>query len=172
MWSKAMVPGTGVIGYIMAGCHQLLRRRGLFVWLILASFLCVSLQLDYGHAESETDDTVVSAKPTPLEILRNIFAGLAQGDFSKYSRDFTQQMKASQTREAFLTLQKKVQSTLGKLKSLHYLGTYTQRGNLINLFKANFTKEKDDVLIKLVLDAKRSKPLVTGLWLDSPALEK
>lgn len=108
----------------------------------------------------------------PIELLQNIFDGLAQGDFSKYSRDFSPAMKEVQTRENFLDLQKKVQSSLGKLKTTNYFGYYVQRGNHIHLFKARFSKEKDDVLVKLVLDSNKPTGLVTGLWMDSPALDK
>jgi len=108
----------------------------------------------------------------PAELLQSIFEGLTQGDFSKYSSDFSPAMKEVQTRENFLDLHKRVQSSLGKLKTTSYLGYYVQRGNHIHLFKARFSKEKDDVLVKLVLNSNRPTGLVTGLWLDSPALDK
>ncbi len=147
-------------------------RRGMFIVLYLAVLLLLSTLGASSYARSETRDISPATPRASTEILHNIFDGLAQGDFAKYSKDFAPDMKASQTREAFLTLQKRIQTALGKLKSLRYLGSYSQGGNVIELFKANFTKQKDDVLIKLVLDGKKPKPLVTGLWLDSPALEK
>jgi hypothetical protein len=148
------------------------RRQQVCVRGFAAALLLLSIQLTFSYAWSQTTDSRAAVARASTEVLQNILDGIAQGDFAKYSKDFAPDMKASQTREAFLALQKKIQSALGRLKSLHYLGSYSQGGNVIQLFKANFTKHRDDVLIKLVLEAKKSKPLVTGLWLDSPALEK
>ena len=55
---------------------------------------------------------------------------------------------------------------------MEYLGFYEQYGKIITLFKARFTKEKEDVLIKLVFDSKEREPLIDGLWFDSPSLVK
>ena len=55
---------------------------------------------------------------------------------------------------------------------MEYFGLYVQRGNTITLFKARFSREKDDVLIKLVLEGVEQELRVTGLWFDSPSLDK
>lgn len=108
----------------------------------------------------------------PLEILQEILEGISSGDFDLYTRHFSQSMRASQKREDFLQLQKGLQKALGKMQSLESLGFYVQRGNVISLFKAKFSKEKDDVLIKMVLEKNDPEPKVVGLWFDSPVLEK
>jgi hypothetical protein len=106
------------------------------------------------------------------DTLRGILKGIAEGDYELYSRDFSENMKRGQSRDEFLQLQRKFQRSLGKFKSMDYLGYYLQYGDSITLFKARFTREKHDVLIKLVLDGKASHPVVTGLWFDSPSLSK
>jgi hypothetical protein len=108
----------------------------------------------------------------PLEILKGIIEGIFSGDYDLYSRYFSESMRASQKREDFLHLQKNLQKKLGKMLSLDALGFYVQRGNFITLFKAKFSKDKDDVLIKLVLEEHGPDPRVAGLWFDSPVLEK
>ena len=105
-------------------------------------------------------------------ILENIIEGLAQGDYNLYTKNFSGILKESLDRESFLKLQKDIQKSLGKFKNSEYLGYYVQFGSVITLFKARFAKEKDDVLVKLILDGAGDNPKVTGLWLDSPALEK
>ena len=55
---------------------------------------------------------------------------------------------------------------------MEYLGSYKQLGQIITLFKGHFSKEKDDVLIKLVLEPHDGEFKVTGLWFDAPSLEK
>ncbi len=105
-------------------------------------------------------------------ILKGIFSGIEEGDFRNYSKDFSKSMKDSQTRENFLGLQKRIQKQLGQLRSLEYLGYYVQQGDLITLFKARFSKHNDDVVVKLVFDRRSDHKEVTGLWFETPALEK
>lgn len=106
------------------------------------------------------------------EILGDIVKGIYEGDYTKFSRNLSEQMRAAQTRQSFLQLQNKVQTNLGKLSSMEYLGYYSQGPYTMVLFKAKFKKEQDDVLITLVSDRDAAEPKVSGLWLDSPALEK
>jgi hypothetical protein len=106
------------------------------------------------------------------QILDDIFKGIYEGDYTKFGRNLTEQMRAAQTRQSFLELQTKVQTNLGKLSSLEYLGFYSQGPYTMVLFKGKFKKDKDDVLITLVSDRQAADPRVGGLWLDSPALEK
>jgi hypothetical protein len=116
-----------------------------------------------------TGDTLAAEAP---DVLNGIMNGLAEGDYDLYSRDFSQTLRREISREDFLTLQRKIQKRLGKMKILDRLGHYVQQGEVIVLFKARFGKERDDVVIKVVLDGKQPGPVVTGLWFDCPALAK
>jgi len=97
--------------------------------------------------------------------------GVTEGDYEKYTKDFSDTMRKSTDRESFLQLQSNLRKTLGKFQSMEYLGFYVQEKQLIALFKARFSKEKDDVLVNLVLDGHKA-PKVTGLWFDAPSLRK
>jgi hypothetical protein len=122
--------------------------------------------------KNTADNSGDSTEEQATTILRQIIRGISEGDYAMFNRHFSKVMKASQPREHFLLLQKGIQKSLGKFKSLDYLGYYVQGGNRITLFKARFSKEKDDVLVRLVLDGKGSEPKVNGLWFDAPSLEK
>lgn len=106
------------------------------------------------------------------QVLGDIVKGIYEGDYTKFSRNLSEQMRAAQTRQSVLQLQTKVQTNLGKLSSMEYLGYYSQGRYTMVLFKAKFKKDKDDVLITLVSDREAADPKVSGVWLDSPALEK
>jgi hypothetical protein len=123
-------------------------------------------------AKETPDELGDSTREQATSIMRQIIRGVSEGDYAMFNRHFSKVMKASQPREHFLLLQKGIQKSLGKFKSLDYLGYYVQGGNRITLFKARFSKEKDDVLVRLVLDGKGSEPKVNGLWFDAPSLEK
>lgn len=105
-------------------------------------------------------------------VLEDIFKGIYEGDYTRFSRNLSEQMRASQNRQSFLQLQKKVQSRLGKISSMEYLGYYSQGTYTMVLFKAKFAKDRDDVLITLVSEKDSARPGVEGLWMDSPILEK
>jgi hypothetical protein len=117
--------------------------------------------------DNETDPVQTEA----AKILKNILTGLSEGDYVLFSQNFSGMLLESLDRESFLKLQKNVQKSLGKIQSVNYLGFYKQYGNVITLFKAKFSKDKDDVLIKLVLESNGINPKVTGVWLDTPAIE-
>ncbi len=106
------------------------------------------------------------------KMLNEIIEGILEGDYNKYTRNLSPEMRKFQTRQVFLQLQQKLQKNLGKLQTLTYLGFYDQLGKRLGLFKAKFEKEKDDALITIVLEVKDKEPKVSGLWFDAPALEK
>jgi hypothetical protein len=106
------------------------------------------------------------------EIIQGILQGLAEGDFEKYAIDFDETLRKTVNRETFLQVQKNLRTKVGKFKSIDFLGFYVQEGQAIALFKARFSKEKDDVLVTLVLDPRKSAPKVTGVWFDAPALRE
>jgi hypothetical protein len=136
------------------------------VLTVLCVFSCPTVRAAKGNIDPEQ----IKARSTTL--MKEIIQGISEGDYGLYSGHFSKPMKESQTRENFLDVQRRLQKAIGKFQSLEYLGFYSQYGNLITLFKARFSKDEDDVLIRLVIDGHGPDSKVTGLWFDSPALEK
>ncbi|MFH1115554.1 MAG: hypothetical protein V1792_16725 [Pseudomonadota bacterium] len=119
--------------------------------------------------------TALAAEQTQVyatKMLNEIIEGISEGDYNKYTRNLSPEMRKFQTRQVFLELQKKLQKNLGKLQSLTYLGFYDQLGKRLGLFKARFEKDKDDALITIVLEVQEKEPKAGGLWFDAPALER
>jgi len=148
---------------------KLISSRYVFIAGILTAFLAAS-SFQETHSARADDPDLVREKAS--HIFLNLIQGTFDGDYGAYSQDFSSAMKRANDRESFLLLQRNLQKNLGKFKTMEYLGSYRQLGQTITLFKAQFGKEKDDVLVKLVLDEKDGEFKVTGLWFDSPALEK
>lgn len=138
--------------------------------ILLLTVLCVLSWSPAVAATANLDPEQVKIQATTL--IEEIIQGISEGDYGMYSSHFSKPMKESQTRENFLDLQRRLQKAVGKFQSVQYLGFYNQYGNVITLFKARFSKEKDDVLIRLVMEGYGADAKVTGLWFDSPALEK
>ncbi len=137
--------------------------------LIFSFSLIVYTLLPQSAAAKAPDPALVETQAT--EIVRNIVQGITEGDYQKYTRDFSDAMRKSSDHESFLQLQSNLRKHVGKFKSMAYIGFYSQEGFLITLFKARFSKEKDDVLVNLVLD-RHKDPKVTGLWFEAPSLRK
>lgn len=152
---------------------------GMAIWL--CAWLVLLLHLSDAAAQSRreagrggTGIADVSAderiKTQAVDIIRGIIEGLSEGDYALFTSHFSDAMKEAQSRDTFLQLQKNLQKKLGSFRSMEYLGYYKQYGGTVTLFKARFSKEPEDVLIRLVLGRDATSPLVTGLWLDSPRL--
>jgi hypothetical protein len=140
-------------------------------WTAFLLLILIALSCPAAHAATiNIDPEHIKSRATKL--IEEIIQGISEGDYGLYSQHFSKPMKESQTRENFLELQRSLQKSIGKFQSLEYLGFYSQYGNLITLFKARFSRDKDDVLIRLVLESYGADAKVTGLWFDSPALEK
>jgi hypothetical protein len=129
--------------------------------------LVASIAAVHGHAAQGPDPKQVEHQAIP--IMKGIIDGIAEGDYQTYTKDFSDTMRKSADRESFLQLQSNLSKHAGTFKSFKYIGFYVQEGFVITLFKARFSKEKDDVLVNLVLDG-RTEPKVTGLWFDAPSL--
>ena len=144
-------------------------RIGLLA-VLLGALLLLSAAGPRQAPEKEEQADRIMIEATGL--LEEIIKGISEGDYHRYTSRFSPVMKKAQSRETFLELQKRLQKKLGRFKSMEYLGYYVQYGKIITLFKARFSKEKEDVLIKLVINSKERNPLIAGLWFDSPSLAK
>lgn len=121
----------------------------------------------YGHAAQALDPKLIEEQAIP--ILHGIIDAINEGDYKKYTKDFSDSLRKSSDHESFLQLQSNLRKHAGKFRSVEYIGFYVQEGFVITLFKAHFSKIKDDVLVNLVLD-RHADPKITGLWFDAPAL--
>jgi hypothetical protein len=137
---------------------------------VLALLMLAAALIQTGSAFSAEKQDPERIQGYATDISQGIIQGIAEGDFDKYATDFSEAMRKAVNRETFLLLQKNLQKKVGKFQSMEYLGSYVQEGDIITLFKARFSKTKDDVLVKLVLDHHKPAPRVTGLWFDAPSL--
>lgn len=136
---------------------------------VVVALVLVVVCMAWGHAIAAQghDPKVIEEKAIP--ILHGILDGIFEGDYGKYTKEFSETLRKSSDRESFLQLQSNLRKHAGKFKSVEYIGYYEQQGFIITLFKAHFSKVKDDVLVNLVLDG-HVDPKVTGVWFDAPAL--
>lgn len=120
-------------------------------------------------AETAINDKVVRDKAAA--ILNTMVKAFIAGDYQGYTSHLAPSTKAGFSKEAFETFRTKVENKLGKPTNIQYMGFYEQYAGIITLFKARFTKSKDDVLIKIMLTGGMEQPKVTSIWFDAPVFK-
>ena len=149
---------------------EVIMSKKLFVLLGLGVFIFLPCMIEMGQAQTRiTDDQI---KKMATDEITSIMKSIESQNYDQYSKNFSEKMKSTQKPDDFLALCKKMDSSLGKLVSIDFIGYFIQGNDTIALFKAKYSKTGDDVLVRLVLDLNSPKQNVVGLWFDSPALGK
>ena len=97
-------------------------------------------------------------------ILSNLLAGFNEGNYAKYSRDFTPTLLEAISAKKFQQVREEILKKIGKYQSRQYLGFYQYNRTTVVLWKGRFSNTDNDVLIKLVVSKRNDKNLVVGLW--------
>ena len=121
-----------------------------------------------GQAQTKLGDDQIRQIAT--DKITSIMKSIESQNYDQYSKDFSDKMKAAQKPDEFKSLCNKIDSSLGKLDSVNFIGFYVHGTDTVTLFKAKYSKTGDDVLVRLVLDLNSPKEQVVGLWFDSPKL--
>ncbi len=144
--------------------------RKFLALLCLGILAFMPFMIELGQAQTKISDDQI--KQIATDEITSIMKSIESQNYDQYSKDFSEKMKVAQKPEDFLTLCKKINSSLGKLDSVNFIGFYVHGTDTITLFKAKYSKTEDDVLVRLVLDLNSPKQRVVGLWFDSPKLAK
>jgi hypothetical protein len=95
-------------------------------------------------------------------ILNNLLIATEQNDYEAFLKDATAQVKAGLTKQMLAGASAEVAPHMKKGYEVAYLGSLSQQGSEVHLWKLTFRDGHDDTLAKLVLkDGK-----VAGFWLQ------
>ncbi len=134
-------------------------RKNIVAPLVLLALLSA---LTAAAALVGTDDQQVKAVAEP--ILDSLLAGLNEGNYAQYSKDFDDAMREALPEKKFLQVRQDIIERWGKYQSKKYLGFLNQQNYTVVLWKGTFDGTKNDVLIRLVLAKRQDKVAVAGLW--------
>ncbi len=138
-----------------------------FVMTIIAVF--GMLLPGCGRGLSESD--VAYAGP----MLDNILTGIADRDYGKFSRDFSEKMKDTVKEEDFDSLITTLDTKLGEYaeRSFSSAGQTKTAGGTITLvtYRARYSKESN-VTIKVYFSENHDAKSIEGLLIDSPSLHE
>lgn len=106
----------------------------------------------------------------------NILSGIEQKDYTMFSRDFDDAMKAALPEDAFNSLVDLLSSKIGSYQSKSFgdATETTQSGvdMTVVIYKAKYTNETEDVLVTVTFSGKESSKKVSGLLFNSPKLRQ
>ena len=105
-------------------------------------------------------------------IAEGILQALDGGDYAGYRKDFDETMLAAVTPEAFDQTRSLIKGRAGDYVSREYWKTQLQGVYFVVYYRAKYTLEPEDVIVRVVFAKEAGGSLVTGLWFDSPELRK
>jgi hypothetical protein len=108
-------------------------------------------------------------------LLDTILEGIADGDYGKFSKDFSVEMKKKLAEEEFPPLVATLDDKLGEYERRSFTNAARQKNAAMDVtvvsYRARYSKE-DGVKITLYVSRKDGRVSIEGLLIDSPALQR
>ena len=134
------------------------KNIGLVVCLMAIGFLFAGCATT---TEKKTEKEVYTA-PTDLKgcttfqeagkkMITSVSTGLHTGNYALYSRDFSKKNKKYFDKNVFTKASDAVTEELGEFQGEKFVGSWRKGDYDIMLWKARFSKTKDDVLIQMYI---------------------
>ena len=106
------------------------------------------------------------------EAAENILTAANKKDYEKFSKDFSLEMRKAISKEAFDKLIEDFDKKIGNYVSHKFSSVSAKDNYIISIYKARFTKESADVILRVVFEEKDEKMQISGLYYDSSNLRK
>ena len=138
---------------------------------LIAIVMIASVVFFAGCVEKNQVD-VAQVREYADPITENILLGMNEGNYTKYSEHFDQTMKNAMSEAVFNETNAIIKSKIGDYVSKEFWKAESKDQFTIAYYKAKFTQEPEDVIVKVVFQEIVGEMNVSGLWLDSPKLRK
>lgn len=143
-------------------------KRGKFRLAALALLLIAAALA--GCGTGPVDEEKVRRYADPMT--ENVLTAVNEGSYEKFSRDFDQQMKNSLPEQTFMEFSDDTRSKIGAYLAKEFLRAGRQDQYTVVYYRAQFTGEKEDVIIKVVFSEAGGRELLSGFFMDSMGLGK
>lgn len=100
----------------------------------------------------------------------NVLTAVNEGSYEKFSRDFDQEMKSSLPEQVFSEFSADTRNKIGDYLAKEFLKAGRQEQYTVVYYRAQFTREKEDVIIKAVFSEAGGRELLSGFFMDSNGL--
>nr|QNO50919.1 hypothetical protein LELLBOIK_00034 [Methanosarcinales archaeon ANME-1 ERB6] len=138
---------------------------------LIAIVMIASVVFFAGCVEKNQVD-VAQVREYADPITENILLGMNEGNYTKYSEHFDQTMKNAMPEAVFNETNALIKSKIGDYILKEFWKVESKDQFAIAYYKAKFTQEPEDVIVKVVFQEIVGEMKVSGLWLDSPKLRK
>ncbi|WP_445475231.1 DUF3887 domain-containing protein [Methanococcoides methylutens] len=143
-----------------------LKIKALLVLIIVAAIFqsgCTSIDEESFNADIEG-----YADP----IAENALQAINEKNYTKFSADLDPTMKKAFTEDVFLRSANIVQDELGNYTTKELLEINAAERHTVVIYRANFEKETDDVILRLIFVNSDGQVELRGIWLESSQLKK
>ena len=105
-------------------------------------------------------------------IAEGILQAMNDNDYPRYSEHFNEVMKNAVPENVFPQGNTLIKARIGDYVSKEFWKVEEEDSYTVVHYKAKFTKEPGDVLVRVVFQEITGKVYVAGLWFDSPRLRQ
>ncbi|SMC80636.1 DUF3887 domain-containing protein [Sporomusa malonica] len=135
--------------------------------VVLITFLISLIVLSGCSAQQlSAEETKKFADP----ITENMLLAMNEDNYSRFSQDFDEQMKNVLNETQYKNTFTAIKAKIGKYISKEVVSVETKDGYAIVMYKAKFSQEPADVIVRSVFSDNNGKKHISGFWLDSPKL--
>ena len=144
------------------------QKRWIRIWhavIVILGFSLLAAGCSRGLDESEV--------PYADSMLENILEGIAERDYSKFSMDFSENVKSAVKEEDFHSLIASLDEDCGEYEKRSFLSAVRAAGagSEITIVKYQATYSRDsDVVITIYFSELQETMVIEGLLFDSPSL--
>jgi hypothetical protein len=136
-------------------------------YVVLTTMLISMIVLSgCSQQQPSVDETKKFADP----ITENILLAMNDDNYSRFSQDFDEQMKAALNEAQYKNTIPAIKTKIGKYLSREFISVENKDGYAVVMYNAKFSQEPGDVIVRTVFSDKNGKKYISGFWLDSSKL--
>lgn len=116
-------------------------------------------------------------QPSPDEVKKfadpiteNVLLAMNEDNYSRFSQDFDEQMKNALHETQYRNTIPAIKAKIGNFISKDLVSVENKDGYTVVTYKAKFSLEPVDVIVRSVFSDKNGRKYISGFWLDSPKL--
>lgn len=131
----------------------------IFVIMLIAFVVACGQKLNSSEIRKYADPSI-----------ENILTAMNTGDYTKYSKDFSDQMKTALPENTFISQNGIIKNKIGDYASKEFTKVDSQENYVRAIYTTKFTNEPNNVMVTVVFLKDDASHKVQGLFLSSPKL--
>jgi hypothetical protein len=104
------------------------------------------------------------------QMTESALQGVNDSDYAKFTEYFSPATKIILTETTFYITCQQVKDTIGDYIDKEFWKTGTEEGYTAVYYKARFSDEPEDVLVRVYFEERSGEMYISGFWLSSPKL--